>query len=402
MSVDQAFPGWSSGDRGALARAISAVESGLQGWDTLLRVARGLAGRARVVGITGPPGAGKSTLIDQLIVAYRQLGQRVAVLAVDPTSPFSGGAVLGDRVRMQGHAGDADVFIRSMATRGALGGIARATADIVTVLDAAGYGTVLVESVGVGQGEVEIARLADVTVVMAVPGSGDDVQALKAGLMEVADVFVVNKADREGADATAANIEAALSLVDRRPDEWRPPVLCVSAATGLGVETLVGAIDRAAEAPERRAARRRRALARPDAGPVPNEIDHVGIATDDLDASRWLFETALGLRASSVEDLPLQGVRVQFLGHGGAQLELVAPGRSDSPIAAFLDKRGPGLHHVAIRVVDLDAALEHLRSHGVRLIDAAPRIGARGHRVAFVHPSSAQGVLVELVERGDD
>ena len=197
-----------------------------------------------MIGVTGPPGAGKSTLVDKLTTAIRATGRTVGVVAVDPTSPFTGGAILGDRVRMQAHAGDAGVFIRSMATRGHLGGLARATSEVALVFDAAGKDVVLIETVGVGQDEVDIVRTADISIVTLVPGSGDEVQALKAGIMEIADIFVVNKADREGADRTVASIESVLSLQTFAPGEWRPPIVKTEATSGKGVPELLQEIDR--------------------------------------------------------------------------------------------------------------------------------------------------------------
>lgn len=230
------------GDQRAVARAISVVENETRDVAALLGPLFGRAGRARVVGLTGAPGVGKSTLVDRLTAEWRRAGQRVGIIAVDPTSPFTGGAVLGDRVRMQAHAGDADVYVRSMATRGHLGGLARATGDAVLVLDAAGHDVVVIETVGVGQGEVEIARTADVSVVVTVPGTGDDVQALKAGIMEIADIFVVNKADRDGADRAVAEIEAMLGLHEGA-GQVRPPVCKTQASNGAGVSSLVAEID---------------------------------------------------------------------------------------------------------------------------------------------------------------
>jgi LAO/AO transport system kinase len=233
-----------SGDPRAIARAISLIEDEAPLGADLVRGIFGSTGRAYLVGVTGPPGAGKSTLVDRMTTAIRSTGKTVGVVAVDPTSPFSGGAILGDRVRMQAHAGDEGVFIRSMATRGHLGGLARATSEVALVLDAAGRDVVLIETVGVGQDEVEIVRTADVSVVTLVPGAGDDVQALKAGIMEIADIFVVNKADREGADRTVSSIEAMLALHTFGAGEWRPPIIKTEATTGRGVAELLEAIER--------------------------------------------------------------------------------------------------------------------------------------------------------------
>ncbi|MFN8062682.1 MAG: methylmalonyl Co-A mutase-associated GTPase MeaB [Vicinamibacterales bacterium] len=231
-----------AGDPRAIARAISLVEDERPESSALVRTLFPHTGRAYLVGVTGPPGAGKSTLVDRLTRTLRRQGQTVGVVAVDPTSPFTGGAILGDRVRMQEHASDTGVFIRSMATRGHLGGLARATSDAALVLDAAGKDVVLIETVGVGQDEIDIVRTADIAIVTLVPGTGDEVQALKAGIMEIADIFVVNKADRDGADRTVASIEALLSLETYGPDDWRQPVLRTVATTGDGVETLVDRI----------------------------------------------------------------------------------------------------------------------------------------------------------------
>ena len=231
-----------AGDARAVARAISVVEREDAESAALIGRLFARTGRALVVGLTGAPGVGKSTLVDRLTTVFRRERLRVGILAVDPTSPFSGGAILGDRIRMQSHAADAGVFVRSMATRGQLGGLARATDDARIVLDAAGIDVVLIETVGVGQGEIEVSRTADVAVVVLAPGSGDDVQAIKAGIMEIADVFVVNKADRDGADRAVADIEGMLSLQERGTDGWRPPVVKCCAASGDGVEELVTAV----------------------------------------------------------------------------------------------------------------------------------------------------------------
>ena len=232
------------GEPRAIARAMTLVENGAPEAAALRRDLYPHTGRAWIVGVTGPPGAGKSTLVDALTRLLRAREQTVGIVAVDPTSPFTGGAVLGDRVRMQAHAGDAGVFIRSMATRGQLGGLAAATTEVIDVLDAAGRDVVLVETVGVGQDEVDIARAADATVVTLVPGSGDDVQALKAGVLEIADVFVVNKADHDGADRLAGSLDRMLGLRPSTPDAWVPPIMQVVATEGTGVPDVLDALER--------------------------------------------------------------------------------------------------------------------------------------------------------------
>src|SRR5215472_8089484 len=230
-----------SGDPRALARAISAIENSYAGSRELLQALFRHTGKARVIGITGAPGAGKSTLVDQLAREYRKQDRTVGIVAVDPTSPFSGGAILGDRIRMLAHHADPGIFIRSMATRGFLGGLARATTDVATALDASGKNIILIETVGVGQDEVDIVRLADITVLMLVPGMGDDVQTIKAGIMEIADIFVINKSDREGAERVEREIRAMQSLAIRS-DNWTPPIVKTVASEGVGVKELATAI----------------------------------------------------------------------------------------------------------------------------------------------------------------
>jgi LAO/AO transport system kinase len=437
-------------DPRAIARAISLIEDEAPEGAALIGGIYPRTGHAYLIGVTGPPGSGKSTLVDRLIGVFRQEGKTVGVLAVDPTSPFSGGAILGDRVRMQAHAEDAGVFIRSMATRGHLGGLARTTAEAAIVLDAAGFDLVIIETVGVGQDEIDIVRTADVSIVTVVPGTGDEVQALKAGIMEIADIFVVNKADREGADRTAASIESMLSLEPPSPEAWRPPVLRTVATSGAGVAELAAAIAtfRAASAPTLGERRRARAewrlreiltrafmqhleahvlgpgefgavldriaarevdpyqaadavIARAVGQPVADAaaawpLDHVGIAVGDAADFVALFGRLFGLVTGAPEDIGQH--RVRFIQTGGATLELVEPLSPEAPVARFLEKRGAGLHHVCLRVPDLDAAMADLETRGVRFIDAAPRPGAHGSRIAFVHPSGTGGVLVELKE----
>jgi LAO/AO transport system kinase len=227
----------------ATARGISIIEDDPDAGAALMRDLFPHSGRALLVGMTGAPGAGKSTLVDGLVSRWRRAGRTVGVIAVDPTSPYTGGAVLGDRIRMQAHANDPGVFIRSMATRGRLGGLARATADAASLLDASGKDIVLVETVGVGQGEIEVVRTVDVAIVVLVPGMGDEVQVLKAGIMEIGDIFVVNKADRDGADRTVSEIESLLSLRPYQEGEWKPRIVRTQATTGEGVDRLMEAID---------------------------------------------------------------------------------------------------------------------------------------------------------------
>jgi LAO/AO transport system kinase len=291
--LDRVVAGVLSGEVGAVARLLRALDDELPGAAEALRALYPRGGRAFVVGVTGSPGVGKSTLTDALVTAVRARGERAAVVAVDPSSPFSGGALLGDRVRMQRHATDPGVFIRSFASRGRLGGLSRSTSAAVAVLDAAGFPIVFVETVGAGQAEVDVADAADAVVVVTAPGLGDQIQALKVGLLEIADVLVVNKADREGADRTAADLTAMLALGARAV----PPIVRTVAASGQGVAELVAALEHLRAAPAAaRAARRQRQAARQLvslAAEQARDAAHAAIGTPD----------APGPLASLVDDL---------------------------------------------------------------------------------------------------
>ncbi len=383
------------GDTRALARAATGIENrDTEALDALRELAP-FAGHARIVGITGPPGAGKSTLVDAMVTVIRQSGKTAAVIAVDPSSRATGGAILGDRIRMQQHHADPGIFIRSMATRGESGGLARATADLVCLMDASGRDYVIIETVGAGQGEIDISELAQVTVVMLVPGMGDDVQAIKAGIMEIADIFVINKSDEAGADRVEHELQAALLLADGP----KPVILRTVATEGTGVPELLEQIERSLTV----AARKRTTVcwqAETPAPPMAIAIDHLGVAVKSLGDAIPFYES-LGLRVGRRETVTKEKVHVAMLPTGTAagspRIELLEPASDDSPISGFLQKRGPGLHHIALRVPDLTAAVERLRASGVRLLNE-PRTGAGGHTYVFVHPASTGGVLLELIQ----
>lgn len=335
-------------------------------------------GHARIIGITGPPGAGKSTLVGSLAEALRAEGKTVAVIAIDPSSRRTGGAILGDRIRMQQHYGDPGIFIRSMATRGITGGLARATADMVRLMDASGRDYVIIETVGVGQDEVEIAGLAQVTVVVLVPGLGDDVQAIKAGIMEIADIFVINKADQPGAER-----------VEREIREEHKPIVRTVATEGKGIAELLELVAQAHGLRHNPQAMGLRYVS----------IDHLGIAVPNLEDALAFYQT-LGLAVAQRETVATERVHVVMLPTGDSRIELLEPASPDSPISKFLEKRGPGLHHVALKVPDLAAAVERLRASGARLLNE-PRTGAGGHLYVFVHPASTGGVLLELIQESE-
>jgi LAO/AO transport system kinase len=391
FAVAQMMERLRGGDVRVLARAVSIVEDGAPLAGELLASCAKFAGSALRVGVTGPPGAGKSTLVDQMAKWLRGEGQRVGVVAVDPSSPFTGGALLGDRIRMQGFAGDDGVYIRSMASRGAMGGVAKAAADVCAVIEAAGRQTILIETVGVGQDEIEVVELADVTVLVLVPGMGDEVQSLKAGVMEVADIFVVNKSDRGGAELVEGEILAMQSLGAERGG-WVPPVVRTVATSGEGLAQLMETVRRcAAEKRERRV--------RMSAREAGLRLDHLGVAVRSIAAAREFYE-ALGLAVSHEETVEHEQVKTAMLPLGESRIELLEATEDDSTIGRFLAKRGEGLHHVAVHVEGIDAMFAKLTAEGVRLASDAVRVGAGGHRYFFVHPASTGGVLLEIVGDG--
>lgn len=449
------------GEVRAISRAITSIENHDTNSQTLLQGLFPHTGKATIVGITGPSGAGKSTLVASLAKAIRQSGKTVGILAIDPTSPFSGGAILGDRIRMQAHSGDAGTFIRSMATRGALGGLSNATFEAAMVLDAAGKDYVLIETVGVGQDEVNIAKLADATIVVLVPGLGDDIQAFKAGIMEIADIFVINKADLPGAERVEQDVIAALSLASGPEANLPLPEIVKTVATcDEGVPQLLQTITtyiadskQSGNSNARRKAIWRERLTemlrdriqaqvsqsaltaeRLDqyATSIANRtvdpytlvdellkhvhestsgesynadsvkqgiaLDHLGIGVKTLIEAVKFYESALGLKVSGYETIESQKTRVAMLPVGDSRIELLEPTEPNSPIGKFVEKRGEGLHHICLRVPNLRASIEHLKSSGVMLINDQPQIGAGGHEFVFIHPRSASGVLIELVQ----
>jgi len=343
-----------------LARAISALEKG---------GAAPASGRpSLVIGITGPPGAGKSTVIDAFLGVMEG---PVAVLAVDPSSPFTGGALLGDRVRMSNAR--PGVFIRSFASRGHGGGLAPRMPDVLALLAAHGYQTVLVETVGVGQEEMEVAGLADVTAVVLTPAGGDSVQAEKAGLLEAADVLILNKSDLAGADRVERELHEATGL----------PVARMVAKDGVGAAEALALI--------RSVSRRERPAAL-----AGFAVDHLGIAVASIEESLRFYEGVLGMRVAHRETVEHEGVRVAMLDASESRVELLEALTEESTIAKFIAKRGAGIHHVALRVPDFEGVIGTLKDSGARLL-GEPRIGAGGHRYVFVHPGSTGGVLLELI-----
>ncbi len=378
-----------SGDTRALARAATLIENRPAEGRELLKLLAPSTGRALTVGITGPPGAGKSTLAGALTASLRQQDKKVAILAVDPSSSVSHGALLGDRIRMQEHYADPGVFIRSVATRGQLRGLAACTYDLALLLDAAGFDVILIETVGVGQDEVDISAMADITLVVLVPGHGDDVQAIKAGLMEIADIFVINKADLPGVERHEQEIRTMQSLAEAAERNRSAPVRRVVATERKGIDELLADVLKASASTA--------ATSRRGTGSTV-VIDHLGIAVSSIDDALAFYSDQLGMSLAQRETVAEEHVHVAMFPAGGPRIELLEPSDPSSTIARFLEKRGPGLHHIALRVGDLAATVERLHSAGARILNE-PRAGAGGHIYAFVHPQSTGGVLLELIQQ---
>jgi len=434
------------GNPKAMARAISMIEDRDDYAQEILKRIFHYSGRSLVIGITGAPGSGKSTLVDQLVNIFKHKQKKVGIIAVDPTSPFSGGAILGDRIRMMRHSRDKDVFIRSMATRGHLGGLSKASSEAITVLEAGGKDLILVETVGVGQDEVEVVKLADMILVILTPGTGDDIQAFKAGIMEIADIFVLNKADSPETEKVERQLKAMLDLGLNKKEI--PPIIKTVATTGQNVDSLVEQIESFAvnQKEELKIARKKRLILwmlrdiirekidqlinqnikesefndyvnqiyKREMDPytlsedlirnlkdssMTEKIHHIGIAVNDLKKSLNQWKKYFSLKNEEIEEIKERGVRVATLGFDKEPLiELLEAVGENSTIKKFIENNGEGIHHICFKTDNLDQKVKELKKKGIRFVQADAVSGAGGSRIIFIHPSHLNGVLIELKE----
>ena len=381
-----------SGDPMALARAISLVEDGSPRGEEVVASLFARTGRASVIGVTGPPGVGKSSLVNRLIARYRDGGRRVGVVAVDPSSAFSGGAILGDRIRMQEHTLDPAVFIRSMATRGRFGGLSRATRDVVDLMDASGRDPILIETVGVGQDEIDIVRVADTVLVVLSPGQGDDIQAIKAGILEIADLFVINKADHPGAERLAADLESMLALGDPKP--WMPPIVRTVASAGTGIAELAAAIERHALDLGRSgalAARRRAGLSARLLEILRDRLLERLVSHDAVRGELASWEDRLASRSAD----PYSAAREVLSRLDAGAASASAGGAAGKAGGVAGDARGARLDHLGVAVRRIDERIALYRDLLGLQVEGVEEVEGEGVRVAML---PAGRTRIELVE----
>lgn len=388
---------WNQKIRG-LSKAITLIENDVQSISLLLSRKSDVLSekKGHVIGITGLPGAGKSTLTNLLIKHLRSQGKSLCVLAIDPSSNDSGGAILGDRIRMQQHFHDDHVFIRSMGARGALGGLANATETAIAIAQTIPFDYVLVETVGVGQSESEIIHLAETTVLVLMPNSGDEIQLMKSGLIELADIYVINKCDLS--DATWMEQELKENAHRSSPDAWSPAVVKTSALKEEGIDLLAAAIDQhQTHLTTKSVLKKSLSQSNPKSLQI-KKINHLGVVPKDLATAQHFFSHVLKLKHDGSEQVQQQKVLVDFYQCGQTRLELLKPTSEESPISKFLATKGSGIHHIALEVDHLDDWIAYLSEHDIEMIDHTAKSGAHHTRIAFIHPRSTGGILVELVE----